>query len=118
MKCFKRLSFVLSISLLAGIITFSACKKDEDSEAIGVKAAVQMCNCLTEMEDSEDEEDMAGFECMLDFYNKYGKYFNSDFDFDSEFTDINNITDVFTDADFGKGFIAESLKCQLSNETE
>ena len=68
-----------------------------------------------DIEDIEDEEDMAEVECALNFYNKYGKYFNSGFDFESE--DI-NIDDIFTDADFGKGFIMELLKCQTLNETK
>ena len=120
MKRFKRLSFVLSVALFASVITFSSCKKDkDDSEAIRIKAAEQFCNCMTEMEGIVDEEDMAGAECALNFYNKYGKYFN--FDLDSDLESLENMDDInnlFTDADFGKAFIAELLKCQLGLETE
>ena len=120
MKRFKRLSFVLSIALFAGVITFSACKKDENSEDIGVKAASQYCNCMTELENIEDldEEDMAGAECALDFYKKYGKYFNIDLDSELEIENIEDLNKLFTDADFGKAFMAELLKCQLGLYTE
>ena len=121
MNRFKRLSFVLCISLFAGIITFSACKKDKDNSAdIGSKAAEQFCNCMTEIMNIEDldEADMEDVECASNFNVKYGKYFNSDFDFDSEINGIDDINDFFTDADFGKAFIADLLTCQSLYEFE
>ncbi len=67
MKNFKKLSILSSVILLAGIITFSACKKDDD-DLNGTKAAQELCDCLTKAGSDEVKVDA----CSEALYSKYG----------------------------------------------
>ncbi len=108
MKRFRNLSILLSAALLAVIITFASCKKDKDNNVdVGTKAANELCGCFTEMMNDE-EDDMAGVDCMINFYGNYSKYITYDSKSELGFK--------FTDADFEKGFMAGIEKCQALDE--
>ena len=115
MNKIKFLSISLITALLAGIVTFSACKKDDDDPAAdGKKAAQEECACndhLKSFKDLEDWDDLtsaqeAAFEtaydkweeCLESLEKKYKKYMDED-----------------DDSAFWKAYDAEDGKCAAWN---
>ena len=102
MKKFKRSYIVLSFALLAGIVTFVACGKDDTPT--GTKAGNEMCDCVSKTKESEMTS------CMLKWYSNYSEYFEFDFD-DLESEDM---PIKFKNAKFEKDFNAALTKCAAS----
>jgi hypothetical protein len=68
----KRISLVLSVALVAGIVAFSACKKNKDDDgaaAEGKKAAKEFCDCF-----KTHSEYFEQIECTVGVNTKYAKY--------------------------------------------
>ncbi len=100
MKKSRKLFAFLSIALLAVVIVFAACKKD-DEKSVGTKAADDLCGCASATTES------AAMSCFLNFYSNYGQYIEIDIP-DNDDDDI-NIT--FKDANFEKDFTAAIQNC-------
>ena len=86
MKTLKKVSILASASILAGMIAFTACKKEkQDKSALGKKAAIAVCDCM------DKKTNQAKAICINDVYDKYEKYEDDD--------------------KFNKAFSMELLKC-------
>jgi len=60
------------VALLAGVVVFSSCKKDDSTADIGKKAAKEVCDCFK-------QSTLIKFaSCMEDWEIKYGKYEDDD----------------------------------------
>ena len=103
MKKFKRSYIVLSFALLAGIVTFVACGKDDTPT--GTKAGNEMCDCASKTTESE----MAS--CMLKWYSNYSEYIEIDLSIDPESEDM---PIKFKNTKFEKDFNAALTKCAAS----
>jgi len=68
MNRLKILSISMVVALLAGVIVFSSCKKDDSSADIGKKAAKEYCDCFKE------STAIKFLACAEDWENKYVKY--------------------------------------------
>ena len=75
---FKKISVVLVFALLAGVVIFSACNKDDvpkDPEAAGRALAKEVCNCFKNSNDYSNYT-----KCLEDARAKYVNHWtNSDF---------------------------------------
>ena len=63
MKILKKVSIVATVALLAGIIAFSACKKDNTPK--GTKAGNELCDCLSKTTQQTQAS------CLYDWYVRY-----------------------------------------------
>ena len=107
MKILKKLSIPVSLVLLAGVVTFSACKKD--NTPAGTKAANEMCDCASKTKESE----MAS--CMLNWYSNYSEYFDIDFDSITNYDpESGELPFAFNNSKFEKDFYAGIAKCAAS----
>ena len=102
MKKFKRSYIVLSFALLAGIVTFVACGKDDTPT--GTKAGNEMCDCASKTTESEI------LSCTLKWYSKYSDYIEIDFDFESDL-ESEDMPIKFKNSKFEKDFNAALAKC-------
>ena len=67
----KKLSVLSGIALLAGIIAFSACKKDSPPK--GKQAADEFCDCISKTTEP------AQVLCFLNWLDRYQDYIDFDF---------------------------------------
>ena len=104
---FKKASFILSITLLTGILIFSACKKDEKDPA-GTKAAKELCDCASKTNETE-----SGL-CILGWLGKYMNQFDFDFNMDDETLDVNEVK--FKDKTFQRDFESQIVRCEAIRE--
>ena len=94
MKTLKKVSILASAAILAGMIAFTACKKDDPPK--GKKAADEFCDCLKKKTDLE-----IGI-CVISWGVKYEDYVEIDYE---EF-DIN-----FKNKTFENDFMKQFQKC-------
>ena len=109
MKDFKKPSILLSTILLAGIVAFSACKKD--NTPTGTKAANEMCDCISKTKDTEITK------CVLNWFSDHSKHVDVDIDaiinYDPE-SELEKLPVTFKNSKFEKDFYAGMAKCAAS----
>jgi hypothetical protein len=93
----KIISFGVSISLLAGTVTFSACDDDDDPAAEGRKAAQELCDCL-----EKAATEIAIETCFDNVDTKYGKYENNEA-FEKAADAVLSVCDAYLDLDDDPG---------------
>ena len=101
---FKKLSIILVSALLAGVVIFSACNK-EDEKSDGTKAGEELCACIDgiDLDDFDEDDEASNFELLGCALTIIGKY-NMKWDDDAEDFVFNNASDQ-------KDFDAAIAKC-------
>ena len=106
MKSINKVTILTCVALVAVIVAFSACKKDDPK---GTKAGKDLCDCLSKATDS------ARSLCMIDWVSRYKDHFNIDIidEFEEEEFDIEefDINTLFKDKTFRDDFLAALIKC-------